>query len=88
MSSKSIYVIGPPRSGSTLVYNILCSSDATNNAINETHVLPELASLCSKTAGRLEIEQGHIFSDQNECDRPTDGRHQGTRAADRSSRSQ
>ena len=68
MSSKNIYVIGPPRSGSTLVYNILCSAGTTNQAINETHILPELARTCHTTIGRLQIEQGNIFSDKNEIE--------------------
>jgi len=63
---ETIHVIGPPRCGSTLIYNILCSSRATNDAISETHILPNIAKLYHQTVGRLEIEKGHIFTDESE----------------------
>lgn len=63
---KIIFVVGSPRSGSTLIYNILCSDARTNMAINENHLLHQLSSIYEFSLGRLVIEQGHFFTDKND----------------------
>ena len=44
MECRVFYLVGPPRSGSTLIYNALCSNNVFNPPLPETH----LASWISK----------------------------------------
>ena len=65
-SPDAIFVIGSARSGSTLLYNILCSDPDTNPALNETHLLAGLCNLYRFSLQRLEIEQGNYFSSEED----------------------
>jgi len=59
-----IFVIGSPRSGGTLLYNILCSDRRCNPALTENHFIAHLAMLYAASKHRLELEEGHYFSDE------------------------
>lgn len=65
-NQKITFVVGPPRCGSTLAYNILCSDTRTNEALNENHLLMQLSSLYQFSKQRLQIEEGHFFSNEDE----------------------
>ena len=63
----TIFVVGSARSGSTLLYNILCSDRNVNKAINETHLLGGLCDLYRYSLSRLDIEQGNYFSNEEDA---------------------
>ena len=38
MLNKVFFIVGPPRSGSTLIYNSICSKEIFNIPLPETHL--------------------------------------------------
>lgn len=67
MGKKNIlYVIGSPRSGSTLIYNALCSDNKTNPPLPESHLVDKIASIYAYQFNRLEIEKDYIFDDEKD----------------------
>lgn len=63
---RTIFVIGPPRCGSTLVYNIICSANEANPALAENRLLAHLSSAYEFSLRRLAIEQGHFFINEQD----------------------
>ena len=51
------FVLGTPRCGGTLVYNILCNSLDTNPPISENHLINDVGSIYFNIAERFEIEK-------------------------------
>ena len=63
--NKLIYVVGSPRSGSTLIYNSLCSSKIFNPGLPENHLVPNLVGYFLKQLERNKKEK-NIFFDSND----------------------
>ena len=67
MEKKNIlYVIGSPRSGSTVIYNALCSDNKTNPPLPESHLVDKIASIYAYQFNRLKIEKDYIFDDERD----------------------
>ena len=59
-----ILVGGVARSGTTLLYGVLCSGQQTNPALFETHLVPLLLELYHKTRWRSgNVDDGQFFAD-------------------------
>ena len=57
------YVVGSPRSGSTFIYNAICSNDYFNYALPENHLVPSLVNFFINQIQRnQEIEKNKIFN--------------------------
>ena len=54
MLENIIYVVGSPRSGSSLIYNALCSHEKFNPAIPENHLVTNLTKDCLGTMDPIE----------------------------------
>ena len=59
--NKLIYLVGSPRSGSTLVYNSLCSSKLFNPSLPENHLIPNFVKYFSQQLKRNTKEKNLIF---------------------------
>ncbi len=57
------FLIGPPRSGGTLFYSILCSDPTLNPMLKETHFVTHAVSAYALACERLPMEESHFFSD-------------------------
>lgn len=59
-----IFVGGVARSGTTLLYGVLCSGKQTNPALFETHLVPALLKAYRQTRRRYEDrDEGQFFTD-------------------------
>ena len=66
MLEKIIYVVGPPRSGSSLIYNALCSHEKFNPAIPENHITPKLVNSFFQQCYRNQTIESHSIFDSLE----------------------
>ena len=63
---KILYVIGSPRSGSTLIYRSLCSNNETNPPLPETHLVDQIIKTYAYQVNRFIIEEDYIFDDEKD----------------------
>ena len=61
-----LYVVGSPRSGSTLVYNAICSSNFFNPSLPENHVVPNFAKYFVQQLLRNKKEKNLIFESNDD----------------------
>ena len=61
-----LYVVGPPRSGSTLVYNSLCSSKLFNPSLPENHLVPNFLKYFVQQLIRNHKEKNLIFDSNDD----------------------
>ena len=67
MLKKIIYVVGSPRSGSSLIYNAVCSQNIFNPAIPENHLITNLTkNFFSQIKRNSEIEEDYFFESLND----------------------
>ena len=67
MLEKIIYVVGPPRSGSSLIYNALCSHEKFNPAIPENHLVTNLTKdFFNQNQRNNNIEENYYFDSIND----------------------
>ena len=67
MQKNIFYLVSSPRSGSTLIYNALCSVDIFNPAIPESHLTSEMTKLYySQLIRNQNIEKEFIFLNKKE----------------------
>ena len=63
MPEKIIYVVGSPRSGSSLIYNALCSHKKLNQAVPENHLVTNLAkNFFNQCQRNNNIEENYVPS--------------------------
>ena len=60
-------VCGAPRSGSTLLYNSICSSKIFNEALTENHFIPNIIKLLKKQLFRNQKENFMHFQDNEDA---------------------
>ena len=66
---KLIYLVGSPRSGSTLIYNSLCSSKLFNPSLPENHLVANLVKYFEQQIKRNKKEKNLLFkSNQDTLD--------------------
>lgn len=58
---SDIFVVGSPRSGGTLIYNIICSDPSINPALRENHFVSITLADYSFMLSRISEEDGHFF---------------------------
>ena len=64
--NKLIDLVGSPRSGSTLVYNSLCSSRIFNPGLPENHLVPNLVKYFIQQLKRNKKEKNLFFESNND----------------------
>ena len=60
---KLAFICGSPRSGSTLLYNSICSSNIFNKGLTENHFIPNIIKLLKKQLLRNDKENHMHFED-------------------------
>ena len=67
MLEKIIYIVGSPRSVSSLIYNAICSNNIFNPGIPENHIAANFTKYCFQQIYRNnEIEKKYIFNSEND----------------------
>ena len=67
MLKNIIYVVGSPRSGSSLIYNALCSHEKFNPAIPENHLVTNLTKdFFNQNQRNNNIEENYYFDSIND----------------------
>ena len=67
MLEKIIYLVGSPRSGSSLIYNAICSHNIFNPSIPENHISANFTKYCFQQIQRnYDIEKKNIFNSEND----------------------
>ena len=62
MLKKIIYIVGSPRSGSSLIYNAVCSNELFNIAMPENHLVTNFTNSFFKQYQRnTQIEENYFF---------------------------
>ena len=64
-NKKLALICGAPRSGSTLLYNSICSSNIFNSGLTENHFIPNIINLLKKQLQRNEKEDFMHFENHN-----------------------
>ena len=52
-----VFILGTPRSGGTLLYNILCNDLEINPPVPENHLINDIGNIYFNIAERFEIEK-------------------------------
>ncbi len=65
-NKKLAFICGAPRSGSTLIYNSICSSNIFNKGLTENHFIPNILKLLKKQLFRNQKENFMHFKDNEE----------------------
>jgi len=63
--NKLVFICGAPRTGSSFLYNSICSSNLFNKALTENHFISNQISVLKKQIGRNKKEQFMHFQDPN-----------------------
>ena len=61
-----IFVLGTPRCGGTLVYNILCNGLEANPPVSENHLINDVGSIYFNISERFEIEKNYFFDNKED----------------------
>ncbi len=61
-----IFIIGTPRSGGTLLYNILCNDSEINPPVPENHLINDIGNIYFNISERFEIEKNYFFDNKED----------------------
>ena len=61
-----IFILGTPRSGGTLLYNILCNDLEINPPLPENHLINEIGNIYFNNTERFIIEKSYFFDNKED----------------------
>ena len=61
-----IFILGTPRSGGTLLYNILCNDLEINPPVPENHLINDIGNIYFNISERFEIEKNYFFDNKED----------------------
>ena len=61
-----VFILGTPRSGGTLLYNILCNDLEINPPLPENHLINDIGNIYFNISERFEIEKNYFFDNKED----------------------